>query len=99
MYHYIRLHSSSKTILKMQYSYFFCNFPAVLLRTVNGVGVSVDPNIHQKGKYKRECEEKAFKIMQDKEELLSEGILPVGLRIPDCQYDGRYNRVMVTDTA
>lgn len=57
-----------------------------------------DPNIHQKGKYKRECEEKAFKIMQDKEQLLSEGILPMGLRIPDCQYDGRYNRVMVTDT-
>jgi hypothetical protein len=68
------------------------------LKTANGVGISVDPNLHQKGKYKRECEEKAVKIMQDREYLLSEGILPVGLRLPDCQYDGRYSRVMVTDT-
>lgn len=57
-----------------------------------------DPNIHQEGKYVKECEAEAFKIKQTREYLLSEGIIPVGLRFLDCQYDGRYSRVMVNDT-
>jgi hypothetical protein len=62
------------------------------------VDISVDTRIHQTGKYNRECEAEALKIIQDREDLLSEGIFPMGLRLPDCQYDGRYNRVKVTDT-
>jgi hypothetical protein len=50
------------------------------------------------GKYLRKCEEEALKIKQIREDLLSEGIIPVGLRFPDCQYDGRYSRVMINDT-
>lgn len=68
------------------------------LRIICAVGVSVDNKTHQTGKYKRECEDKVDKITQDREYLLSEGIFPMGLRLPDCQYDGRYNRVKVTDT-
>lgn len=57
-----------------------------------------DPKIHQKGKYARKCEAEALKIKQTIESLLSEGIIPVGLRLPACQYDGQYSRVMVYDT-
>jgi len=57
-----------------------------------------DPNIHQDGKYARKCEVEALKIKQTVENLLSEDIIPVGLRLPACQYDGRYSRVMINDT-
>lgn len=57
-----------------------------------------DPNIHQVGKYARKCEAEALKIKLTIENLLSEGIIPVGLRIPVCQYDGRYSRLMVNNT-
>lgn len=60
--------------------------------------ISVDPNIHQVGKYARKCEAEALKIKLTIENLLSEGIIPVGLRIPVCQYDGRYSRLMVNNT-
>jgi len=57
-----------------------------------------DPDIHKDGKYARKCEAEALKIKQTIENILSEGIIPVGLRLPVCQYDGRYSRVMVNNT-
>ncbi|XP_069686026.1 uncharacterized protein [Periplaneta americana] len=57
-----------------------------------------DSKIHEKGRYKQKCEEKALKMMQEAQNLLDEGIIPIGFRLPDCQYDGRYSRVMVMDT-
>ncbi|XP_021934661.1 thyroglobulin-like isoform X2 [Zootermopsis nevadensis] len=74
------------------------DYPVHEINIMEDNPVCFDHRIHQTGKYKRECEEKASKIMQDRINLLSEGIFPVGLRLPNCQYDGRYNRVKVTDT-
>jgi len=60
--------------------------------------ISVDPKIHQCGNYAKVCEEEALKTKEIIEDLLSEGIIPVGLRLPVCQYDGQYSRVKVNNT-
>ncbi|PSN37550.1 hypothetical protein C0J52_12554 [Blattella germanica] len=56
-----------------------------------------DTTVHTKGKYKRECEEKLQQMLLEIEMLKEDGITVIGQQLPDCQYDGRYNRVMVKD--
>ena len=53
--------------------------------------------IHTTGKYKRECEQKLEEMLLEIQLLKDDGITPIGLRLPNCQYDGYYDRLYVTD--
>ncbi|KAJ9595074.1 hypothetical protein L9F63_013639, partial [Diploptera punctata] len=57
-----------------------------------------DAKIHEANKYKRTCEEKLEEALDEIELLKEEGITPMGTNLPNCQYDGRYDRVMINNT-